>query len=299
VSAEVFLRLAAAASGIAAGSLAFVLASAPSREGARLGLRGLKRERALATSPAWRRIEPVVRWLGARLDGILPGSVRASLDESITRAGDVFGLCAPELAALAVLGAILGAASAVVVASGAQVNLWLALILLVPVGLALPSTWIGSMGHDRLVAIGRGLPFVIDLMSMAMSAGLDFPGAVRQVIEKAPNQDDPLIEELAFLSRGLKVGRSRRDVLDELARRAPCRPVAEFTAAAIQAEERGNPLAEVLQIQASTYRAHRTVKAEESAAKASVQMTGPLFLVFISVLLLLAGPVLLNALALK
>ena len=71
-----------------------------------------------------------------------------------------------------------------------------------------------------------------------------------------------------------------------------CDAVLEFTGALIQAEQRGNPIGEVLQIQAGTYRTRRSVNAEEAAAKAGVQMTAPLFLVFVSVLMLVLGPML-------
>ena len=81
-------------------------------------------------------------------------------------------------------------------------------------------------------------------------------------------------------------------MLRELSRRAPCDAVLEFTGALIQAEQRGNPIGEVLQIQAATYRTRRSVNAEEAAAKAGVQMTAPLFLVFVSVLMLVLGPML-------
>ena len=60
--------------------------------------------------------------------------------------------------------------------------------------------------------------------------------------------------------------------------------------ALVQAEERGNPVAEVLSIQASSSRTRRSVRAEELAAKAGVKMTGPLMLVFLAVLGLIAGP---------
>jgi tight adherence protein C len=115
---------------------------------------------------------------------------------------------------------------------------------------------------------------------------------VRQVVEKAPNPNDPTIEELTLTLQGMQIGRSRQEVLRELARRAPCDAVLEFTGALIQAEQRGNPIGEVLQIQAATYRTRRSVNAEEAAAKAGVQMTAPLFLVFVSVLMLVLGPML-------
>jgi tight adherence protein C len=70
--------------------------------------------------------------------------------------------------------------------------------------------------------------------------------------------------------------------------------VTEFVAALVQAEDRGNPVAEVLQIQAGVSRMRRTVNAEEAAAKAGVKMVGPLFLLFACIMLLVMGPMILK-----
>lgn len=269
--------------------LVFGLVSTPSMAPNRLGLRGLKRQRAIA-SGSFAPLEPLVRWLGVRFGGALPDRARRKLDAQISAAGDVLGLTAEEYVALMLLSALAGACVATLLSASTGFSINLALLLLVPLGAALPYLQISGAGQDRLVAVGRGLPFVVDLMAMAMSAGLDFPGAVRQVVDKSSNPNDAVTEEFALLLQGLQIGRSRREVLEEFAARAPCDAVLEFTNSVIQAELRGNPLADVLQIQAATYRTRRSVKAEEAAAKAGVQMTGPLFLVFVSVLLLVMGP---------
>jgi tight adherence protein C len=62
----------------------------------------------------------------------------------------------------------------------------------------------------------------------------------------------------------------------------------------VQAEEKGNPLAEVLQIQATMLRMRRSVAAEESAARAGVLMMGPLMLIFATIMLIILGPFAVN-----
>jgi tight adherence protein C len=71
----------------------------------------------------------------------------------------------------------------------------------------------------------------------------------------------------------------------------PSESVREFVGAVVQAELRGNPIAEVLRIQADVARRRRTVRAEERAAKASVAMLAPLLLVFIAILIMIVAPV--------
>jgi tight adherence protein C len=290
--ASAWFWLASGALASTAAALGFALTLAPSTPASRLGLRGLKRQRALEQSELWRGVEPLLRWLGVRMGSVLSPKQRERVDRLLSLAGDVLGLNPEEYLALSLLSTALGAGLAVAFASVGDVSVNLMLMLFLPLGALLPHFQIGGTGRDRLVAISRGLPFVVDLMGMAMSAGLDFPGAVRQVVEKAPNASDPTIEELTLMLQGMQIGRSRQEVLRELARRAPCDAVLEFTGALIQAEQRGNPIGEVLQIQANTYRTRRSVNAEEAAAKAGVQMTAPLFLVFVSVLMLVLGPML-------
>jgi tight adherence protein C len=161
-------------------------------------------------------------------------------------------------------------------------------------GTAAPYLIVSGEAQERLKHISRGLPYVIDLMALSMGAGLDFPGAVRQVVEKSSNPEDPIVEEFTLILQTLSLGRTRKDALTEFARRAPAAAATEFVNALVQAEERGNPVAEVLSIQATSSRTRRSVRAEELASKAGVKMAGPLMLVFFAVLGLLIGPAMMS-----
>jgi tight adherence protein C len=273
--------------------MCYIIASAPSRVASRLGLRGLKRTRAIQDNDMWASVEPLVRWLGVRVSGIPSEEQYKILDEQIALAGDFMGLTADEFLALMVLGAFGGAIAGVILGWMFQMGA-LVVFIMTPVGAALPYMQISGYAQDRLKAISRGLPYVVDLMALCMGAGLDFPGAVRQVIDKSSNPNDPIVEEFTLISQNLQLGRSRREALLEFARRAPVEAVKEFTGALIQAEERGNPVADVLQIQAGASRMRRSVRAEENAAKAGVQMIGPLMLVFGTVMCLVGGPMFLS-----
>lgn len=278
---------------IAVATAVYVVASAPTRIANRLGLRGLKRQRALATNEAWAAIEPFVRWLGVRVSGIPNDEQRARLDEQISLAGDYLGLTADEYLALYLItgtvGAILGGVMGYLLDMGNLLVLAGAIL-----GLGAPYLIITGEAQERMKIIGRGLPYTIDLMALSMGAGLDFPGAVRQVVEKSSNPEDPLVEEFTLILQTLNLGRTRKDALLELAKRAPTSATSEFVNALVQAEERGNPVADVLVIQANTSRVRRSVRAEELAAKAGVKMAGPLMLIFFAVLGLIAGPAMMS-----
>jgi tight adherence protein C len=99
-----------------------------------------------------------------------------------------------------------------------------------------------------------------------------------------------LAEEFSIVLRELSIGKTRREALAVLARRNPSACVQELVASVTQAEEEGTPLAEVLTIQATVSRQRRGVQAEEAANRASLQLMLPMLLVFLSVLLLIGGP---------
>jgi tight adherence protein C len=265
------------------------VASAPTRVASRLGLRGLKRRRAIENNPAWASIEPFVRWLGVRLSGLLSDDQRLKLDTQLGLAGDWLGLTPEEYVALGIVsfsgGVVFGVASGLVAG-----NIPMLVIVCGPIGAVLPYLMVSGESQRRMKQIGRGLPYVIDLMALAMSAGLDFPGAVTQVTSKSSDPEDALVEEMQRILQELQLGRTRRQALTDFARRAPIDAVQEFVTALVQAEERGNPVAEVLSIQAGVSRMRRTVHAEEAAAKAGVAMVAPLFLLFACIMLLVVGP---------
>jgi tight adherence protein C len=155
-----------------------------------------------------------------------------------------------------------------------------------------------EQARSRKRIIARRLPVAIDLVVLCMGAGLDFTGALELVVEELGEPDDPLSCELRRVLQELAMGRARRRVLAELAERVPSATVCDFAHAVIQAEEKGNPLADVLQVQAQVLRLRRSVAAEEAAARAGVLFVLPLLLLLAAVLLVLFGPFIVNGVGL-
>jgi tight adherence protein C len=277
----------------AAAIAVYAVASAPSRVASRLGMRGLKRLRALEKNEQWRSIEPLVRWLGVRVSGILTDDQRKSLDKQLSLAGDFLGITAEEYVGLSILSFLGGVVFGVIAGwlTGMGVVM---LIIVAPLGGALPYLQVSSAATLRMKQINRNLPYAVDLLALAMSAGKDFPGAVRQVVEKSSDPDDALIEEFSRMLQELGIGRTRKQALLGFAERAPIETVQEFVNSVVQAEEKGNPLADVLQIQAGMSRMRRSVRAEQAAAKAGVQMIGPLALLLLCIIALILGPMFLK-----
>lgn len=286
---------AAVLSSVTLGVTLFLLAllSAPSPPPERLGLRGHKRSVALRESESFRLFEPVLRWLSTRIGGLLSPELRSKLNRLITRAGDVCGFQPEDVVSLSILSGAVSAACGMgyVMYSGSGA---LFAIIAVGLGVSTPYLQISGMATKRLRTIERTLPHVVDLMVLGLGAGLDFAGAVRQVIDKAGRSDEPLVEELRLLLQELKLGRTRREALNQLNQRVPCEAVRDLVAAVAQSEEQGTPLAAVLASQAVASRQRRSVNAEESAAKASNTLMVPIALLFVAVLLLIVSPMVLT-----
>ena len=259
----------------------------------RFGLRGLRRQRKLAEKGSWTYIDPVVRWLGARVNGLIDDKMRASIDLKLTLAGDPMGLVPEELVALCTLMGALGLVDGFFAEHVAHMGAPL-IVACCLIGASMPLSALAEATAVRLKKVNRGLPHAVDLLALGMGAGLDFPGSVRQVVDKFGSPDDPLIDELTFLLQGLSLGQTRVQVLRRFQERVPTDVVKDFVGAVVQAEERGNPVVPVLRIQADVCRQRRSVNAEEAATKAGVAMVGPLILIFLSAILLILGPTVLQ-----
>jgi tight adherence protein C len=276
--------------GLAAFVFAYFAASSPTLDNRRLGLRGLKRMRALETVPMWSTFEPIVRWLGARFAGSLSPETRARMDEQIALAGDFMGLLPEEAVGLTILSTLCGTVAGVLFGWATGMGNIL-LIGGAALGGFLPYLQITSSATERMKNVNRRLPYAIDLLALGMGAGLDFPGAVKQVVEKAGDPEQPVIEEMTLILQSLQLGRTRSQALQEFGARCPSDSVLEFVGSVVQAEERGNPIVDVLNIQAEVSRRKRSVNAEVAATKAGVKMIGPLMLVFVAVMILIVAPI--------
>jgi tight adherence protein C len=285
--------IAVGALGLSVSTLSYAVGSAPQPPRKRLGLRGFKRAQSIRENQAFALIEPIMRFVSHRMYGLISPSLRAKLDRQIMVAGDLAGLQPEDILSLTLLSGIAGTSLGALYGTRGGNVLVFAVILGIA-GLALPHLMLSSAGEQRVRSIASTTPAVIDLLALCLGAGLDFPAAVRQVVDRSRVSDQPLHEELRLLLQELNLGRTRRKALEQMAERAPCDPVRDLVGAVVQSEEQGTPLADVLRVQAATSRVHRSTRAEEAAAKAAAKMLVPLALLFVSVLSLITGPIILS-----
>ncbi len=274
-------------------TMAFVLGGNPPVDRPELGSRGLRRHRALETRGPFFTIEPIVRFVAGWFRDLSLGKLRRTIDRKIVHAGDFMGLCVDEVLALTFLTSVASGAAGLVLCNIAMLPVSVAFVAF-GLGALVPWSRISSAAMDRGRAVNKALPGTVDLGALCMSAGLDFPGALRQIVETSPDRDAPIIEEFGRILQELELGYTRRRALESFADRVPTTPVQEFVNTVVQAEEKGNPLSDVLQIQARMQRMRRSIAIEEMASKASLQLLGPMMIIFVCVVTLLIAPVLIR-----
>ncbi len=244
-----------------------------------------------------RLLVPMLQRLAAFFFRLTPGSQIATTRRNLAMAGNPRGLTVASYQLLR-LAAGIGLAGAFSFYSGlanlpmtASIGVGLPLAAL---GFMLPSMWLGSQVRRRQEVIQRALPDAIDLLTVCVEAGAGFDAAMAKVVNKWTG---PLALEFERLLTDMRMGRSRRDALRELADRTGVLDVQSFVSALIQADQLGVGLIKVLRIQAEQMRQRRRLRAEEQAQRAPVKMLFPLiFLIFPSVYIIILGPAALSLL---
>jgi tight adherence protein C len=270
----------------------YIAAKYPTEAPPITGLLGMRRREALRDVSGWAQLEPLIRWLGARVQGFIGANQTQTLSKDIQTGGDFLGLRPQEFVGLSVFALVSGGIIGALLGYLADMPL---LFVLVPaLALALPYMALKNKVRERMLVIGRTLPSSLDILSLSMSAGKDLPGAIAEYVEKARNPKDPLVEEYRLVLMRTQTGQTRRQALEEFMDRVPVDSVREFVFAVVQAEARGNPVADALAVQAEASRRKRSVTAEEKAAKAAVKLIAPIMLLFFCILLLIVGPMIIK-----
>jgi len=245
--------------------------------------------RADPDAEAWRERPPLLfRLFAPVVRGLAPGiAARAdryrleAVAERIQAAGLGYALRPEELVALRRVTAVVAAVLAFLVDLAVAAPLVKLAYLAVPLGHFYPDIWLRDAIQRRRARIRKDFPFFLDLLVLAMRAGLNLQSAVARAVRHLP--DGPVREEMRRVLRELRAGVVLREALQRLARRVDTAAVAGFVGAVLQAEETGAEMARVLQVQAEQQRTERFLRAEKMAARAPVKMLGPLIGFFMPV----------------
>jgi len=145
----------------------------------------------------------------------------------------------------------------------------------------------------RQERLGRELPDVLDLLTLALEAGLSVDAGLAQVAEK--QRGGLLADAIARMLGEVRFGARRHQAWRDMAARLGNPEVTEVVGALAQADAMGVGLANSLRGLAEQMRVRRRQQVEELAHKAPVKMLFPLALfIFPALFIVLLGPVFLQ-----
>jgi len=139
------------------------------------------------------------------------------------------------------------------------------------------------------------LPYVVDLMALMLESGDIF----RETMLKAAheNRNHPLGVEFSRVSEMIGRGERQADALRTMSRRLEDPDVGELVFTINTAVERGTELREAMRDMAEQMRIRRIQYLERAAEEAKVHITWPALLVMVACLMIVAAPLLLQAVA--
>jgi tight adherence protein C len=156
------------------------------------------------------------------------------------------------------------------------------------IGFMIPGIWLSRKIKDRRKQIQLSLADAIDLLTISVESGLGFDPALQRVVEK---WDNALTDEFRRMLHEIRIGKSRREAMREMAVRCNVDDLNVFVSSMVQADQLGVSITQVLRTQAKALRVRRRQRAEEAAHKAPIKMLFPMaFLIFPSLFAIILGP---------
>lgn len=162
-------------------------------------------------------------------------------------------------------------------------------------GFYLPRYFIIKKTKARQQRITWGLADAMDLMVVAVEAGLGLNAALNRVADELKNLHPDMHGEIELVNLEIRVGRSREEALRNLAERTGVEDIRSFVALLIQADRYGSSIAKAVRIFADSLRTKRRQRAEQISQKAALKLLFPLTcFLFPVIILVVLGPALLN-----
>ena len=170
---------------------------------------------------------------------------------------------------------------------------WYGIIFLFAYGFFFPDLWLNGLVKIRQKEIRMALPYVMDLLTLSVEAGLDFVAGISRVVDKS--KPSALTEEFGLFMQELQIGSTRQQGLRNLASRIQMSEISSFVALLVQADELGASIGPVLRAQSELLRTRRFQAAEKAGAQAAQKILFPLVLCILpAVFIMIFGPIVLS-----
>lgn len=143
-------------------------------------------------------------------------------------------------------------------------------------GLYLPALIVRIRADRRREAITNGFPDCLDLMLIAVEAGLGLEAAIDRVAREMASSHPLVSRLLTTATLRLRAGATREDALRAMAAEAGVDEVRSFSTLLIQSDRLGTSIGTTLRVYASEMRERRRMRAEEKAHRLPVLISIPL-----------------------
>jgi tight adherence protein C len=164
------------------------------------------------------------------------------------------------------------------------------LVTVTLIGNFYPLVWLRDVRTRREKEILKALPVYLDFITMAVEAGLNLTGAIKQAMDKGPA--GALRNEFQMVTRDLRAGVPRSDALRRMENRLNMKAITSFVGTVIQAEKMGASVGAALRVQSQQRRIERFQRAEKLAMEAPVKLILPLIaFIFPVTFIVLAYPI--------
>jgi tight adherence protein C len=211
----------------------------------------------------------------------------------LIRAG--LGLLLPGILMIATLGFAFTAGSFDVELPliGVSANSTLVLLgILILIGYYAPPLFVRHRTRLRQQAIREAFPNALDLMQVAVQAGLGFDAALTRIAEEMRGAHPVLAEDLGMMVLELRAGKPRDRVLADLGERTGVEEITAFATVMNQSMSYGTSISDALEVYAKEMRSKRMMRAEELANQLPVKMSVVMVLCLLPVLfIMIIGPI--------
>lgn len=243
-------------------------------------------------------LRPAMRWYSTAVDSSLSEQRREVLQTQLDAAGAAYLINPAEYLVICRVVGVLGVTTSVVAIAALELRDPLHFIIAVaiaPLSFLYPDLRLREVTKRRQARFEKEFPFFLDVLVLAMKAGLNFIAALDHAVSSL--SDGPVKQEFSRYLRESRAGLSRRAALDRLAARVLLPAVTNFVAAVSQAELTGGSLGDVLSDQARQRRQERFLRAEKLANQAPVKMLFPLIaLLFPTTFIIIGFPIVIQLL---
>lgn len=237
-----------------------------------------------------RLLRPLLQWYAPAIDSALSPQRREVIQSQLNVAGAAYLISPAEFLILRRLALIAGIALAATATFLFELTdpLYLATAAaLAPLSYLYPDLRLRELTKQRQARFEKEFPFFLDVLVLAMKAGLNFTAAVEQAVTSS--RSGPVQQEFSRYLRESRTGVARRVALDRVAERVMIPAVTNFAASVVQAEQTGGSLGDVLADQARQRRQERFLRAEKLANQAPVKMLFPLIALLFPITFIIIG----------